>query len=359
MTMKNRNSDTNKITIKDIARVANVSTATVSLIINDKPGIAKNTKYRVLRIIRTLNYTPNLVARSLVKRHSKSIAMLITNTRNPIFPEIAEGVDDVLKKYGYSLSIITTYDDEELECKEIKMIRARGIDGIITSAARLDSEKVIELARSGFPIIAVLRRVYGCKELDYVVADNFKGGYLAVEHLIRLGHKRIGVINGKRNTSTVIERSEGAIKAFKAYGVPIQRDLIKKGDLSREGAYLATNKFLKMRPDRVPTAIFACNDEMALGAFEAVFDMGLKIPEDIALVGFNNVQATALRTIEITTVNQRNYEMGYLAAKRLISKIEEKNGRQHPYQIILEPELVIRKSCGYSLSSKYKIDKIK
>jgi LacI family transcriptional regulator len=357
--MDNEIFNKNKITIKDIAKVAKVSPATVSLVINDKAGISKNTRYRVLRIIRNLNYTPNLVARSLVKRQSKSIAMLITNTRNPVFPEIAEGVDNALKKYGYSLIIITTYDEDKLEAKEIKMVKARGIDGIITSAARLDSENIVALAESGFPTICVLRRIYNCNELDHVVADNFKGGYLAAEHLIRMGHRRIGIIKGQLNASTFIERFNGASKAFKVYGVPILQDLIQQGDNSKESGYLATNKLMKLRPNRIPTAIFACNDEMAIGALESLYDTGLKIPNDVALVGFNNAQTTALRTIEITTINQRNYEMGYLAAKRLIDKIEKKKGYKNPFHIILDPELLIRKSCGYSISSKYKINKIK
>jgi LacI family transcriptional regulator len=345
----------NRITIKEIAELAKVSPATVSLIINEKPGIARSTRDRVSKIIQQLNYSPNLVARSLVKRHSKSIAMLITNTRDPIFPEIAEGIDAALKQYSYSLNIITNYDDRQLESREIQMMRARGIDGIITAAASLDSENIIKLAISGFPIIAVNRRIYSCEDLDFVVADNLKGGYLAIEHLLRLGHERIGIIKGHLNTSTAVERLEGAMKAFEAYRVPWPHDLIANGDYSRKSGYLAAKRLLSA--DRKPSAIFASNDEMALGALEAIYELSLKIPENIALVGFNNEQITALRMIEMTTVSQQNYQMGYRAAKRLVVKIEGKRGYKKPYHILLEPELVVRKSCGYSASG-YRRDRV-
>ena len=196
-----KSNDPNKtITIKDIARVAKVSLSTVSMVLNGKRGIGEDTRYRVLRVIQALNFKPNQVARSLVKRRSNSVAMLITNTRNPIFPEIAEGVDEILKQRNYSLNIISTYDDEELEAKEIEMIQTRGIDGLITSAAILNGEKLVPLVKSGFPVVCVLRRIYDCDELDFVIVDNVKGGYLAVEHLIRLGRERIGIIKGPQTT---------------------------------------------------------------------------------------------------------------------------------------------------------------
>ena len=211
----------NRVTIRDIAKKAKVSPSTVSMVINGKPGVGEETKYRVLKVIQSFNYRPNLVARSLVKGRSHSIAFLIKSTKHPIFPEIAGGVDEILKEYGYSLSIISTYDDVELESKEIENIKARGIDGILTSAALVDDENLVRLVNSGFPVVAVLRRTYNCDGLDYVLVDNAKGAYLAVEHLIRLGHQRIAIIKGPSNTSTGIERFDGAMKAFKAYGVPV------------------------------------------------------------------------------------------------------------------------------------------
>jgi LacI family transcriptional regulator len=341
------------VTIKDIARIAKVSPSTVSLVMNDKPGVHEETRYRVHKIAKALNYRPNLVARSLVKGRSHAIAMLITSTLNPIFPEMAAGMDDVLRKHGYSLSIISTHGDDELEALEIEKIRARGIDGIITSDALIDDENVKELVKSGYPVVSILRRVYGCDELDFVVVDGIKGGYMAVEHLVRLGHIRIGLINGPLNTSTGMERAEGAIRAFEDYGVQVREEIVHQGDFFKDSGYVGAIRFLRLNSKARPTAIFAGNDEMALGAFEAIWEAGLKVPDDIALVGFNNVGTTALRSIEITTVSQNKQEMGRLGAKRLIDKIEKNRGYKKPCHIVLEPRLIIRKSCGFSVSSGY------
>jgi len=348
----------NRVTIKDIAKEAKVSPSTVSMVMNDKPGVGEETKVRVLEVIQSLNYRPNLVARSLVKGRSHSIALLIKSTKHPIFPEIAGGVDEVLKEHGYSLSIISTYDDVKLEYKEIENIKARGIDGILTSAALVDDENLVRLVNSGYPVVAVLRRTYNCDRLDYVLVDNRKGAYLALEHLIRLGHQRIAVIKGPSNTSTGVERFDGAVRAFKAYGIPVLEELVDEGDYSQKTGYLCTKRFLKLDADKRPTGIFAINDDIALGAFEAVWERGLRVPEDIALVGFNNVETTSFCSIQITTVSQRTHEMGRLGAKRLIQKIEKKRGYRKRFQVVLEPELIIRNSCGYASGSKYVVNKV-
>jgi LacI family transcriptional regulator len=346
-----------KTTIKDVARVASVSPATVSLIANERPGICRSTRDRVLKIMQALDYRPNLVARSLVKRRSYAVAMLVTSPLNPIFPELAAGADEVLRKHGYSLSIISTHDDLQTEADELKKIEARGMDGVITSASLLDSQSVKDLVQSGYPVVSALRRVYNCEELDYVTLDNLKGGYMAAEHLIRLGHTRIGIIKGPQNTSTGKERFEGALLALNKYSVPATEELIKQGDYFRESGYKATRSFLGMPANRRPTAICAHNDEMAFGALEALLDKGMGIPEDVAVIGFNNVEATALRSIEITTICQRKLELGRLAAKRLIDKIEKKRGYRNPCHVVLEPKLIIRRSCGFSITNEYQVNK--
>lgn len=341
------------VTIKDVARIAKVSASTVSLVLNNKPGVHQETRYRVHKIAEALNYRPNLVARSLVKGRSHAIAMLITSALNPIFPEMAAGMDEVLRKRGYSLSIISTHGEESVEATEIQRIRSRGIDGIITSDALVDSGNLKQLVKSGYPVVSILRRVYDCEEMDFVVVNGVKGAYWAVEHLIRLGHRRIGFIKGPLNTSTGIERAEGATKALEDHGLPLEEALVYHGDFFKESGYLAAKQFLALGPTNRPTAIFAGNDEMALGAFEAIWDAGLRVPRDMALVGFNNVATTAIRSIEITTVSQNKQEMGRLGVKRLIDKIEKNRGYRKPYHVVLEPRLIIRKSCGFSPNSGY------
>ena len=347
------------ITIKEIARLANVSSATVSLVLNCKPGVSQETRYRVQTIAKSLHYTPNLVARSLVQRRSQAVAMLVSDIRTHIFPEIAAGVDDVLRKSGYSLSIISTYDSGQAEAHRIEGIRARGVDGIITSASLIHDAGICELARSGYPVVSVMRRVYNCDELDYITVDNVKGGFLATEHLIRLGHARLGFIKGPVITSTGVERFDGAMKAMSLYGLSVSADRLKQGDYSKKSGYEAAMAMMKLPEGRRPDAIFAGNDDMALGAFEAAYDLGISIPGDLALVGFNNVETTALRTIEITTISQRKEKIGSLAAGRLLDRIEGTKDIGEPLHLLLEPELIIRSSCGYSIHSSYVIDQRK
>jgi LacI family transcriptional regulator len=337
-----------RVTIKEIARLSGVSPSTVSLVLNNKPGISKETRYRVLRVSGELNYTPNLVARSLVRRQSDAVGLMITNTKNPIFPEIGAGVEEVLNKHGLSLNLISTFDDVEIEKKKIEDMRGRGIDGLITSCALLRDAPLKNLVKEGFPVISALRRVYDCPEMDYVIVDNEKAGYLAVEHLVRLGHERIAVIMGPQNTSTGLERFQGALAALRDYGVELNNELVFEGDYFRECGYLATNSFLNLLYTLRPTAIFSCNDDMAMGAFEALLDAGLSVPEDMALVGLNNVEAASLRTIELTTIEQHSLEMGRLAAQRIIKKINHQEGCEEPYRLVLEPSLVIRRTCGFN-----------
>jgi LacI family transcriptional regulator len=336
-----------KVTIKDIARIVGVSTAAVSIVLNGKAGVSEDTRYKILRVARELNYTPNLLARSLVSRQSKSIALMITNLRNAIFPEIAVGIEEVLREHDYSLIVVSTFDDEELEAKQIENIRSRGVDAVIVSSPLVDNSNIPKLVADGFPVVSVLRHVYDCEELDFVIVDNFKGGYAAVEHLARIGHRRIAIISGPANTSTGIERFKGGVQALTDYGIQIGSEYFYIGDFFRERGYLAMHYFLNFPKHKRPSAIYACNDDMAIGALEAVLDSGLKVPDDMALVGFNNVEAASMRAIDLSTIDQLAHAMGRIAAQRLIAKLEGVVDGE-VFRKILEPRLVIRGSCGYS-----------
>jgi len=182
--------------------------------------------------------------------------------------------------------------------------------------------------------------------------DNILGGFLAVEHLIKLGHKWIGVIGGSSESSVGFERLEGGKKALTTYGLKVIGDYFLEGDFLKGSGYQGGKKFLKM--DEPPTAIFAANDYMALGTYQAILEEGLKIPEDMALIGFNDIEFTSMRGIELTTIGQKKYEMGALAVKTLVERIE--GGKVGPSkEIILEPELIIRKTCGFH-SKGYQIE---
>ncbi len=336
-------------TIKDIAKLAGVSHTTVYRALNDKPRISQPTKERIISIARELNYQPNVLAQSLVSGRTKTLGLVITTIVNPFYPELARGIEDTARSLGYSIILCCTNFDPSLEKQYIDMLRSRGVDGIIFTSAHIHDPNIRSLVEDHFPLILVNRRVYGdpvIDSIDYVVVENAKGGFLAVEHLIRMGHERIGVISGSGDSSAAVERLEGVRKAFMQYGLHPASPLVLEGDFLKPSGYEAAKRFLTMGDP--PSAIFGVNDYMALGAFEAILDSGLRVPDDVALIGFNDIEFSSLKTVELSTIGQRKYEMGSIAVHTLIERIEEGDG-DRVRQTILEPELIIRKSCGFHL----------
>lgn len=334
-------------TITDIARLADVSPATVSLVLNEKGGVASATRARVLELARELDYVPNLVARSLVEQRSRCVGMMVPSTRNALFPEIALGVEEVLQEHGYSLFLISVHDEAAREAREIAIARARGIDGIITSSALLDTDALRRLVDAGYPVVSVVRRIYDCPGLSFVILDNVRGGFLAMEHVLRLGHRRVGVLRGPATISAMCERHEGHALALRTYGVADHELLLRQGPATRELGFDAAAAWLAGAAAARPTAIVTANDDQALGVLDAVAAAGLEPGRDVAVVGFNNIEVASLRAIALTTISQRSREMGRLAATHLIQLVESKRRPTRPHRHVLPPELVVRRSCGF------------
>jgi LacI family transcriptional regulator len=338
-----------KITIKDIARIANVSHTTVSRALNDKSRICRETKEKILSIAKQLNYRPNFVARSLVMKRTKTLGLVITTIVNPFYPELAQEIETTANSLGYNIILCCTHSDLSTEKKYIDMLRSKGVDGIIFTSAHLNDSNIEELAEESFPIILVNRRTYEPamrERVDYVGIDNTRGGYVAVEHLIRLGHERIGVIGGQPDSSVGVERLEGGKKALRVYGLEEKEVYFLDGDFLKGSGYEAGRRFMGMADP--PTAVFATNDYMALGAYEAIIDQGFKIPEEVALVGFNDIEFSSIKGIELTTIGQKKYEMGPVAVKMLVDRVEGRR-TETVQETILDPELIIRKTCGFHL----------
>ncbi len=338
-----------KVTIKDIARIANVSHTTVSRALNDKSRICKATKEKILSIAKELNYRPDFVARSLVMKRTRTLGLVITTIVNPFYPELAQGIETTANSLGYNIILCCTHSDLSTEKQYINMLRSKGVDGIIFTSAHIDDPNIGELAEENFPIVLVNRRVYEPAvkaKVDYVGINNILGGYWAVEHLIKLGHQRIGIIGGRPDSSVGLERVEGGMKAFGAYGLRVSGDYCLEGDFLKGSGYDAGGRLMKMVDP--PSAVFATNDYMALGAYGAIVDGGFRIPEEIGLVGFNDIEFSATKGIELTTIGQKKYEMGTIAVKMLVDRIEGRR-TEGAQEIILEPELIIRKTCGFHL----------
>lgn len=335
--------------------MANVSHTTVSRALNNKSRIKNETKEKILSIAEKLNYRPDFIARSLVMRRTKTLGLVITTIANPFYTELAQGIETTAIILGYNIILCSTNYDLSSEKKFIDMLRSKGVDGIIFTSAHMGDPNILELVEEGFPIILVNRRTYHPmvrEKVDYVGVDNNLGGFLAIEHLIKLGHKRIGVIGGSSESSVGFERLEGGKKALATYGLNVIGDYFLEGDFLKGSGYHGGKKFLKM--SEPPTGVFATNDYMALGTYQAIVEEGIKVPEEIALIGFNDIEFTSMKGIELTTIGQKKYEMGALAVKTLVERVEGgKTGP--PKEIILEPELIIRKTCGFHLKG-YQIE---
>jgi LacI family transcriptional regulator len=337
----------NRVTIKDIAKAANVSTTAVSMALNNRPGVSSQTRRKIHGIAEQLKYKPNYIAKSLVSRRSHTIGFILNSITDPFFPELAKGIEEYANQAGYSLLLCNTQRDIQTEKKSIDMLLSKGVDGIILATVLKDDPNILPLIEDEFPFVLINRHSMNPNlknKSSYVVLDNFRGGYIGMEHLCRLGHSRIAIITGDINTSTAILRTEGSLKALSDYGIKSDKKLIVEGGYQRHVAYEAAKKLIAIKYP--PTAYFAHDDYMAIGIREALFDAGIRISEDVALMGFDNTEFASLTGIDLTTISQKKYEMGTMGAKMLIEMIEN-NSTGVVSQLILEARLIIRKSCGH------------
>lgn len=326
-----------RATIKDIARIAQVSPTAVSMAINNLPEIGQETRKRILSIAKKLNYRPNTAARSLVTSRSNTIGLIITTFTNPVYPEVAIGIEDKALELGYSVITCSTRYSTEIERQHVGMLQSRGVDGIIFNSVERCDPNIAPLLRQGFPFVLINRRVSESpldRKTEYVVLDDAKGAYMAMEHLYSLGHRRIGIIEGMKTSSTAEERTRGAMNLLRDRGLEIDPALIAECHWDRKLAYMAARRMLKLK--KPPTAFFSENDYMALSVREAVLDLGYSVPEDIALVGFDNIDVSGIRGIDLTTIGMERHKVGGQAVELLIRKIKEPSAKE-PRHIVMEP----------------------
>lgn len=330
------------ITIKDIARLANVSITTVSRVINNKSeGISEATRSKILEIIKETNYQPNTIARGLVTKKTKSIGLIIPDITNPFFPDIARGVEDSANIYGYNVFLCNTDDKIDKENDYIKALKEKYVDGIIfTSSSITESKHISEIMNNNIPIVMIDRYIKPeRRKICGVFLDNYKGGYLATKHLIDLGHNNIACISGPLYTESAKERLRGYKDALAENNIKINEEIIIEGDYKIKGGALALEKLLDKK---YITGVFACNDLMAYGAYKTLKANGYKIPNDISVVGFDDIQLSQIMEPQLTTVKQPSYDMGLMAMRMLIKLIE---GKRLSKKIInFEPQLIIRQS---------------
>ncbi|MFQ6057978.1 MAG: LacI family DNA-binding transcriptional regulator [Anaerolineae bacterium] len=331
------------VTVKDVAKLAGVSTATVSRVLNNHPHIADETRSRVLWAMEQLGYQPSRVARRLRMKSTQILGLIISDIANPFFTSVVRGIEDVAYANQYSLLLCNSDEDPARESLYVDVLQAERVAGIIISPADENSTSCEPLLKNGVPIVAMDRRLRQF-DVDTVLVDNVKGAYQATSHLIRLGHRRIGLIGGPPRITTGRERREGYEKALSEHGLEVDQSLIKIGDFKQDSGYQRACELLEM--DDPPTAIFTANNLMTLGALNAIHEKGLNIPRDVAIVGFDDMPWAPSLDPPLTAVAQPTYELGCTAADLLLQRIADKD--REIVEMKLEPTLIIRDSCGYN-----------
>ncbi|MFZ5753312.1 MAG: LacI family DNA-binding transcriptional regulator [Bacillota bacterium] len=332
------------VNIRQVAKKAGVSVATVSRVLNHPDTVSPRTMEQVLETIKELRYTPNGLARSLALKKTSTIALLIPNILNPLYPQVAKGVEDVAHQKGYNVLLCNTEEKEHKERDYLEMLIEKRVDGLILTSSLLRKVDFDQIKEKQIPFVMIGKNE-GNIEANRVFTDYILGGYLATQHLIEIGYTAIAHISGPKSQLASREKLQGYKKALQEANISLDERYIVEGDNEIEGGYLGVKKLLKL--PEPPQAIFAANDLMAIGAIDAIKSEGLRIPEDVAIVGFDDIKISSLIEPKLTTISQPVYKMGLIAARLLFDCIEN-NLEEDDFQqnIFIQPKLMVRKSCG-------------
>lgn len=325
-------------TIRDVAAAAGVSPATVSRVLNQRVEVGSDLRERVLAAVTELGYRPNGPARSLRKRATTVLGIIITDVQNPFFTSMVRGIEDAAQRVGYSVVLANSDEDQDKQQRYLEVAAAEQMAGVVLAPARQSSKGLDTVVGQGIPVVTVDRRLRG-EQVDSVMVNNHKAAHDATKHLIERGRRRIGIVTGPLDTTTGARRLAGYKAALKEAGLPLDEDLVAKADFRLEGGYEATRKLLRHAS---PDALFASNNLMTMGALQALAEDGVDIPSDIAVVGFDDLSwATALRP-PLTAVRQPTYEIGQQATELLLQRIG--GDVSPPRDIVLPANLIVRGS---------------
>jgi LacI family transcriptional regulator len=337
--------------MKDIARDLGVSVVTVSKVLRNHSDIGEETRKRVLKRIKELNYKPNLAARSLVTGRTYAVGLIVPELVHPFFAELAKGLSPVLRKKGYGLVIACSEGDPDLEQDEIDQLLARRVDALIIASTQQSPEFFKRIEEQGTPYVLVDRKFNGW-DAHFVGIDDEAAGHIATKHLIEQGFKRIAHIGGQ-NVSTANGRVAGYRRALAEHSIEVPSQYVvrrKSGDHAGDvTGYESMQKLLQLTPP--PDAVFCYNDPTATGALKAVLERGLRIPEDVALIGCGNTFYAHLLRVPLSSVSQDTESLGEKAGKLALSLVGTKS-KIKPRTVLLEPKLVARESTGRSHRSE-------
>ena len=324
-----------RITINDVAKDAGVSIATVSRVINNKSSVNDEIRERVLKSINKLGYYPNAFAKNLAKNTSNSIGLILPDITNPYFPMVARGVEDAVHLQGYSLFISNTDNNPTLEKEYIEKMIRQQVAGIILISSSLDNQSVHELTKQDIPVV-LCDRINKNLPFDTVTIDHYQAAREAVAKLIELGHRDICHLAGPKNVFSSEMRKKAYLDLMEEKNLPA---MVLHGDFNYESGFSLAKSLIK---EKVPSAIFASNDLIALGAMNALYEEGFRIPEDISIIGFDDILFAKISRPQLTTISTPAYQLGSSAVGLLFERI--KGVRAEPINLILDYQLIQRET---------------
>ncbi|WP_017726469.1 LacI family DNA-binding transcriptional regulator [Halalkalibacterium ligniniphilum] len=334
-------------TIKDVAKRANVSVATVSRVLSKSSNVSKAKKEQVLKAIEELNYQPNALGRYLRTSQTMTILVVIPNITNPFFSNVLRGIQTYANQEGYRVLLMDVEHSGFQEQNYVDMLEQKQVDGLIMLTSRINPE-VLHTISEKHPVVLACEYIEGSM-IPTVSIDNISSARKMTEYLLGLGYKNIAHISGPMNTILSIDRLKGYKQALQARERPIKSSSIQEGDFTVESGYNVMTKLLAM--ESRPDAVFAANDEMAIGAIHAIKHRGLRVPEDIAVVGFDDIEIASYYDPPLTTIRQPTYKIGRKAMNLLIELLGKKTLSQQ--QFVLDDDLIIRKSCGHDVKTNF------
>lgn len=336
--------------MRDVAKLANVSPATVSRVLCHPELVSSETRQKVMDVINEFNYKPHAVARQFRTQETKIILVVVPDITSSFFSEVLRGIEHIALSNGYQVILGDTENDIEREQEYINLLHQKQADGMVLLTARLDKEKLEELSNQ-FPLVLACEYKDGLN-VPMVSIDNISSARKATEHLVKLGHTQIAHITGPMNVILSRDRLRGYKQAMVSHEIDIDPAYVQEGDFTTfESGYTQMLKLLSM--EKPPTAVFVYNDEMAMGVIKAAKDCSLNVPKDLAVVGFDHIKMSSFHEPSLTTIDQPKYKIGEKAMELLLRII---NGEQlKNKKIVLRDELIIGQSCGQSIKTLEKV----
>jgi LacI family transcriptional regulator len=333
-------------TIHDVARLAKVAPITVSRVINNSGYFSAEIRDRVEKAVAELGYVPNLLARSLRSKRTDTLALILTDITNPFFTTLARGVEDTASEAGFTVIFCNTDESESKEARYLQVLLQKQVDGFLLVPAQSKQGAINLIHQHGEPVVVLDRRV-PAENVDIVRCDSEGGASELINLLISLGHSQVAVLSGPRGVSTAEDRVAGYRRAMNAAGIPVDESYIFFGEFNQEGGYEMTRRALSLYPR--PTALFAANNFIAIGAMKAIQDAGLDVPEDIALVGFDDLPPAMVSFPFFTVVSQPAYEMGRRATLLLLERLAQQKTETYQ-EIVLPTQIIVRHSSGEAIA---------